>query len=51
MQTKVSDYIVEFLVENNIKDVFGYPGGMVTHFMDSLEKYKGKIDYHLCYHE
>ena len=33
---KASDYIVDFLVKNNVKDVFGYPGGMVTHLMDSL---------------
>ena len=48
---KVSDYIVEFLVKNNVKDVFGYPGGMVTHLMDSLEKNKKIINNHLCYNE
>jgi len=48
---KTSDYIVEFLIKNGIKDVFGYPGGMVTHLMDSLDKYTGKIGNHLCYHE
>ena len=36
---KASDYIVEFLIKNEILDIFGYPGGMVTHFMDSLDKY------------
>lgn len=48
---KVSDYIVEYLINKGVKDVFGYPGGMVTHLMDSLNKYKGKIDSHLTYHE
>lgn len=48
---KVSDYIVEFLIKHNIRDVFGYPGGMVTHFMDSLDKYRGQICAHLNYHE
>ena len=48
---KVSDYIVKFLVEKNITDVFGYPGGMVTHLMDSLDKYKGQINAHANYHE
>lgn len=48
---KVSDYIVEFLIEKNINDVFGYPGGMVTHLMDSLNKYEGKINAHVNYHE
>lgn len=48
---KVSDYIVEFLIEKEIKDVFGYPGGMVTHLMDSFAKYDGRIKAHVCYHE
>lgn len=48
---KVSDYIVEYLISNNVLDVFGYPGGMVTHLMDSFEKNKRKINNHLCYHE
>ena len=51
MQKKVSDYIVEFLIEKNITDVFGYPGGMVTHLIDSLYKYKDKINSHINYHE
>ncbi|NBK79417.1 thiamine pyrophosphate-binding protein [bacterium D16-76] len=48
---KVSDYIVEFLIKHNIRDVFGYPGGMVTHLMDSLDKYREHISVHLNYHE
>ena len=28
---KVSDYIVDYLIQKGITDVFGYPGGMVTH--------------------
>lgn len=48
---KISDYIVEFLIEKEIKDVFGYPGGMVTHLMDSFNKYSDKISSHLAYHE
>lgn len=46
---KVSDYIVSYLVNKGITDVFGYPGGMVTHLMDSFEK--SKINMHLNYHE
>lgn len=46
---KVSDYIVRFLEEQNITDVFGYPGGMVTHLMDSLSR--SKIRSHVTYHE
>lgn len=48
---KASDYIVEFLIQHGIQDVFGYPGGMVTHLMDSLDRYKGKIRAHVNYHE
>lgn len=47
---KLSDYIVSFLEEKKITDVFGYPGGMVTHLMDSLDKSK-KIAAHVTYNE
>lgn len=48
---KISDYIVEFLIKKQIKDVFGYPGGMVTHLMDSFSRYENQIKAHVCYHE
>lgn len=48
---KLSDYIVTFLIEQGITDVFGYPGGMVTHLMDSFDKYKNNISAHVNYHE
>lgn len=48
---KVSDYIVEYLIQKGITDVFGYPGGMVTHLMNSLEKYRQDISTHIAYHE
>lgn len=48
---KLSDYIVTFLIEKEITDVFGYPGGMVTHIMDSFNKYKDSIAAHVNYHE
>lgn len=48
---KVSDYIVEYLINREITDVFGYPGGMVTHLMDSFSKYPSKISAHVTYHE
>lgn len=48
---KLSDYLVDFLIEKGITDVFGYPGGMVTHLMDSLNKYKDSIAAHVNYHE
>ena len=46
---KVSDYIVQFLVNNKITDIFGYPGVGCGHFMDSLSRFKIKT--HLVYHE
>lgn len=48
---KVSDYIVAYLITNGIRDVFGYPGGMVTHLMDSLGRRKDEIATHITYHE
>ena len=48
---KVADYIVEFFIKKGITDVFGYPGGMVTHLMDSFAKYQNKIKAHVTYHE
>ncbi len=48
---KVSDYIVEYLIQQGVTDVFGYPGGMVTHLMDSFSRYADRISAHLTYHE
>lgn len=48
---KASDYIVEYLISKGITDVFGYPGGMVTHLMDSLSNYSDNITAHILYHE
>lgn len=48
---KASDYIVQFLISKGIDHVFGYPGGMVTHLMESLDHYSDKICAHLNYHE
>lgn len=48
---KVSDYIVAFLADKGITDVFGYPGGMVTHLMDSFSKEEHRIHAHINYHE
>lgn len=48
---KASDYIVEYLIVNGVTDVFGYPGGMVIHLMDSLSRYSDHITAHSMYHE
>lgn len=48
---KVTDYIVEFLIEKGITQAFGYPGGSAANLIDSFYKYKDKISAHVVYHE
>jgi len=48
---KVADYIVKFLISKGITDVFGYPGGMVTHLMQSFDDYSHDITAHVNYNE
>jgi len=47
---KVSDYIVKFFENMNIKYVYGFIGGSITHLFDSLSKSKN-IKFIHCYHE
>lgn len=35
---KLSDYIVKLIKEQGCTDIFGYQGGMIAHFVDSLSK-------------
>ncbi|MFA4932327.1 MAG: thiamine pyrophosphate-binding protein [Caldisericia bacterium] len=49
-EMKVSDYIVKFLETMNVRYVYGYIGGSVTHLFDSLSK-SHKIEFVQCYHE
>lgn len=51
MKMKVSDFLVSFLIEKKTTDVFCYPGGMVTHLMDSFHRYRSQIALHTNYHE
>ena len=46
----VSEYIASFLYSKGIKDVFGYPGGMVTYLMEAFDRHP-HLTAHLCYHE
>ena len=46
-----SEYLVDFLIKNGIKDVFGYAGGYIVPFMDALYKRRDEITTHVCYHE
>lgn len=48
---KVSDYIVKFLIDKGVTDAFGYPGGSISHLVDSFVKYKDSINAHVTYHE
>ncbi|MFP3089904.1 thiamine pyrophosphate-binding protein [Treponema sp. TIM-1] len=47
---KVTDYIVSFFVSHNIRYIFGYQGGMITHLVDSISK-SNDIQFIQCYHE
>jgi thiamine pyrophosphate-dependent acetolactate synthase large subunit-like protein len=33
VMTKISDYVIEFLLEKDINKVFGYIGGAIAHFI------------------
>ena len=48
---KVTDYIIEFLIEKGVTDIFEYPGGVICHLIDSAAKYSDKIQIHINYHE
>lgn len=47
---KVTDYIIDFLATKGVRHLFGYPGGVICHFIDSLSK-NAKISGHITYHE
>ena len=48
---KGSDYIVSFLIDNGVTDVFGILGGVVLDFLYALDKRNHDITVHLNYHE
>lgn len=35
-----SEYLVDFLIEHGVTDIFGYAGGYIVPFMDALYKRK-----------
>ncbi|MGH4138611.1 thiamine pyrophosphate-binding protein [Clostridium sp.] len=47
---KLTDYVAEFLCSNGVTTVFGYQGGAITHFVDSIYKAEG-IKFISNYHE
>lgn len=50
MKIKVSDLIVEFLEQEDVKNVFLLSGGMMMHLLDSLSR-STKIQYTCTHHE
>ncbi|WP_101722920.1 thiamine pyrophosphate-binding protein [Eggerthella timonensis] len=48
---KAAEYIVDFIGAQGIADVFGYPGGMVTHLMDAFERPSSRVRAHVNLHE
>ncbi len=46
-----ADIIVKTLIEQDVKVVFGYPGGQVINIYDSLYKYQNEIEHILTAHE
>ena len=49
-QMQVTDYIVDFIIKKGITDVFGYPGGSISYFVDALHK-REEVHAHVVYHE
>lgn len=46
-----SEYLVDFLINHGVTDVFGYAGGYIVPFMDALYKRQDEIKTHVCYNE
>ena len=46
-----SEYLVDFLINKGVTDIFGYAGGYIIPFMDALYKRKSEIVTHVCYNE
>lgn len=46
-----AEYLVDFLINKGVTDVFGFSGGYIVPFMDALYMRKNEINVHVCYHE
>lgn len=51
MRLSGAEIVVKTLIEQNIKTIFGYPGGTVIDIYDQLKKYEGQIEHILTAHE
>ena len=47
----VADYLVDVLIEKNVTDVFGIPGGVVLEFLYAMRRRNSEIAAHLSFHE
>ncbi len=47
---KLSDYVMNVLVQNGVKHIFLLPGGACMHLIDSVEKTAG-LGFTACLHE
>lgn len=48
---KVSDYIVDYLIQQKVTDAFGVPGGVVLELIYAMDARKDEFIPHLSYHE
>ena len=46
-----AEIVVETLIEQGTKTVFGYPGGQVINLYDALYEYRDRIEHILTAHE
>ena len=51
MKRSGASIVIEALCRNNVRTVFGYPGGAVLPIYDELYKNAGRIEHILCAHE
>ena len=51
MKLSGAQIVVETLIEQNVKTIFGYPGGTVLDIYDQLQKKSDRITHILTAHE
>ena len=51
MKRSGASIVIEALCRNNVKTVFGYPGGAVLPIYDELYRNSYRIEHVLCAHE
>ena len=46
-----AEYLVDFLIQKGVTDIFGYSGGYIVPFIDALYTRRDEINVHVCYNE